>query len=320
MKRGIVLLNFGGPWTLSDVKPFLYRLFVNPRVLVGVPAPFRQLLAFMIAQLKGPSSIKSYRSIGGGSPQLKWTAIQAEGLRNLLAKDSVRIEMGMRSAEPRIETALQRLHHWGADELVLLPLFPHFSTTTTGTCFDEAKAVLEQLNWCPALSEITNWPDHPGYTTLLRRVVDEAVTRAEADRNGSGDPVHVLFSAHSLPLKIVKRGDPYPGDVERTVAAVTRDLKLPWSLAFQSRNGKLPWLQPYLEDELKRLGRAGVRRVVVVPISFVSDHIETLFELDQLYAKVAKDHGITHYYRARCFNGDPEFPRVLYSLVQEACA
>ena len=320
MKTGILLLNFGGPWTLSDVKPFLYRLFSNPAVLVGVPAPFRQMLAFMIAQIKGPSSIRSYRSIGCGSPQLKWTTIQAAGLRRLLPKASLRVEMAMRSAEPSIEEALGLLQNWGADRLVLLPLFPQFSTTTTGTCFREVKAALRRLDWSPVLQEVTNWPDHPEYATLLRRSVDEAVARAEAERNEAPEPVHILFSAHSLPLKIVKLGDPYPGDIDRTIAAVTRGLNRPWSLAFQSRNGKLPWLGPYLEDELKRLGRAGVKRVVVVPVSFVSDHIETLFELDQLYAGLAKSHGITHYYRARCFNDDPEFPRVLSSILFAAGA
>lgn len=319
-KTGILLLNFGGPWTLSDVKPFLYRLFVNKNVLVGIPAPLRQLLAFTIAQVKGPSSIKSYESIGGGSPQLKWTAIQAEGLRGLTRAGQVRIEIGMRSADPSIETALQQLQFWGADKLVLLPLFPQYSTTTSGTCFEEVRAALRRLQWSPAVSEITNWPDHPGYIELLKTSVTEAVARATSEPNDREGPVHVLFSAHSLPLKIVKRGDPYPEDVARTVAAVTNGLNQPWSLAFQSRNGKLPWLQPYLEDELKRLGREGIRRVVIVPISFVSDHIETLFELDQLYADVARDHGISQYFRARCFNDDPQFSRVLYSILSEAAA
>jgi ferrochelatase len=320
MKTGILLLNFGGPWTLSDVKPFLYRLFVNKSVLVGVPAPLRQLLAFTIAQVKGPSSIESYKSIGGGSPQLKWTATQAQGLRQLMREGQIRIEIGMRSAEPSIQTALERLKVWGADKVILLPLFPHYSTTTTGTCFDEVNESLERLRWHPLISEVTNWPDHPAYIDLLRLSMNEAIARATSERNGSGDSLHVLFSAHSLPLKIVDRGDPYPDDVERTVRALTKGLDLPWTLAFQSRNGKMTWLQPYLEDELKRLGKEGIRRVVIVPISFVSDHIETLFELDQLYAGVARDHGISHYYRARCFNGDPQFPRVLHSIISEASA
>lgn len=330
MKTGIALLNFGGPWTLGDVKPFLYRLFVNPSVLVGVPTPLRQALAFTIAQVKGPSSVESYRSIGGGSPQLRWTEAQAEGLRRLLKSNgggdsgghanggAVRVEIGMRSAEPSIETALRRLKEWGAERLVLLPLFPHFSTTTTGTCLEEAEAALQRLNWTPLKHEVRNWPDEPAYAALLRRTVDEAIARAEVERGDLTDPIHILFSAHSLPLKIVERGDPYPADIARTIEAVTKGLRHPWSLCFQSRNGKMPWLEPYLEDELKRLPREGVRRVVVAPVSFVSDHIETLFELDQLYAEEARREGITHYYRARTFNDDPEFARVLRTILKES--
>ncbi|HYH87391.1 MAG TPA: ferrochelatase [Pyrinomonadaceae bacterium] len=331
MKTGIALLNFGGPWTLGDVKPFLYRLFANPSVLVGVPSPLRQLIAFAIAQAKGPSSIESYKLIGGGSPQLAWTQEQASGLRRLLSgngsgngngkgyvRDEVRIEIGMRSAEPSIECALRKLKEWGADRLVMLPLFPQFSTTTTGTCLEEARDALRRLRWSPLMHEVRNWPDHPAYAALLRRTVDEAIEQAERDRGVSDGVIHVLFSAHSLPLKIVERGDPYPTDVRRTVKAVAEGLQHPWSLCYQSRNGKMPWLQPYTEDELSRLGREGVRRIVVVPLSFVSDHIETLYELDMLYRRQAHREGITHYYRARAFNGDPEFPAVLRSILKEA--
>jgi ferrochelatase len=320
MKRGVLLLNFGGPWTLTDVKPFLYRLFANPRVLVGIPTPFRQLLAFIIAQVKGPSSIKNYRTIGGGSPQLKWTAIQAEGLRQLFPGAEMRVELGMRSSDPSIETALEQMKFWGAEQLTLMPLFPQYSTTTTETCFDVVEESLNKLRWRPQLTTITHWPDHPEYISLLRNSIDEAIRLAESERKGSTAPVHVVFSAHSLPMKIVERGDPYADDVSRTVRAVTKGLQAPWSLAYQSRNGRLPWLQPYLEDELKRLGRAGIDAVVIVPISFVSDHIETLFELDHLYRGVAREYGIKHYSRARCFNDNPHFARVLQTIVMEALA
>ncbi len=320
MKTGILLLNFGGPWTLSDVKPFLYRLFENPRVLVGIPTPLRRVLAFLISRVKGPSSVRSYKSIGGGSPQLMWTAVQAYGLQELVKQDETRVMMAMRSAEPSIETALAQFRFWGAEKLVLLPLFPQFSTTTTATCFDVVHEVLAQSAWKPSVREIDSWPDHPDYISLLRTMVSEAVAQAEQDRTDSSQPIHVLFSAHSLPMKIVNLGDPYPLEVQRTVEAVSRGLEHPWSLAFQSRNGRLPWLQPYLEDELKRLGREGIKRVVIVPISFVSDHIETLYELDQLYAALARKHGITHYYRTRCFNDDPQFPRVLQSIVRGVTA
>jgi ferrochelatase len=325
MKTGIALINFGGPWTLGDVKPFLYRLFANPSVLVGVPTPLRQLVAYAIAQVKGPSSVESYKLIGGGSPQLAWTEEQARGLRGLLGCDrdgstfeEVRVEIGMRSAEPSIECALLKLKEWGAGRLVVLPLFPQFSTTTTGTCLEEARDALRRLGWSPLTHEVKNWPDHAGYARLLRRTVDEAVWQAEIERGDSGEVIHVLFSAHSLPLKIVERGDPYPQDVRRTVEAVAEGLGHPWSLCFQSRNGRMPWLQPYTEDALTRLGREGVRRVVVVPVSFVSDHIETLYELDMLYREHALKVGVTHYYRARAFNGDPAFPAVLRSILREA--
>jgi len=317
MRTGILLLNFGGPWTLADVKPFLYRLFANKSVLVGVPSPLRQILAFIIAQVKGPSSREGYKSIGGGSPQLKWTSIQAEGLRDLERRLDLKIEFGMRSADPSIEVGLERLRLWGAEKLILLPLFPQYSTTTTGTCFEEVATALKRLHWSPEVNQIVSWPDHPFYIELLKATLNEALVDASSDRNDDDRPVHVIFSAHSLPLKIVERGDPYPEDVQRTVQALTPDLKHPWSIAFQSRNGKLPWLQPYLEDELRRLGKEGVHKVVIVPISFVSDHIETLFELDQLYAGLAKECGITHYRRARCFNADPRFPRILHSLLSE---
>lgn len=306
MKTGVLLLNFGGPNNLAEVKPFLYRLFADPAVLVGVPTPLRQILAFFIAQVKGGSSIEAYRSIGGSSPQLKWTEAQAAGLRKLLDERAFRVEIGMLLNEPRIEKALIALKAWGAERLVLLPLFPQFSTTTTGSCFTEVKRSLKALGWSPALKWIESWPDHPGYIQLLRATLDEV----------AGDASHILFSAHSLPMKIVERGDPYPEQVRRTIEAVTRDLKRPWSLSYQSRNGKMPWLAPYTEDEIARLGREGKRSLAVVPVSFVSDHIETLYELDLLYADLARKNGIESYRRARSFNDDPAFARLLGSLVQ----
>lgn len=335
MKTGIVLLNFGGPWTLKDVKPFLYRLFSDPAILVGIPTPIRQFVAFAISQAKGGASIENYALIGGGSPQLKWTEAQAAGLRALLDPESMRLEIAMRSAEPSIPIALARLKEWGAEKVVLLPLFPQFSTTTTGTCLIAVEQALAKLRWKPELLTIRNWPDYPGYISMLKGYVAETIEKAENElkhgpagvgvvdgvesggRDVSSEPVHVLFSAHSLPLKVVKRGDPYEEDVQRTVKALTDGLKNPWTLCFQSRNGKMPWLEPYTEEVIERLGREGVKRLVVTPISFVSDHIETLWELDYFYADLARKSGITHYYRVRTFNDDPGFPQVLRALLTE---
>jgi ferrochelatase len=311
-KRGIVLFNLGGPERLADVKPFLYRLFSDPDILVGIPTPLRQTLAFLISRIKGGGSIKAYASIGGGSPQLKWTRLQAEGLARLLAASTdgaeheFKVVIGMQAWNPTILDALRELKAWGADDVILFPLFPHFSTTTTGGCLKQARAALAKLGWRPPLREIVSWADHAGYIQILRRTIDERLVEHPG--------AHVLLSAHSLPMKIIERGDRYPSEVERTVRALTDGLAAPWSLAFQSRNGPVPWLQPYTEDELARLGRSGRKEVIVAPISFVSDHIETLHELDELYMHQARGHGIETYVRTRAFNDDPEFFEVLRSV------
>jgi ferrochelatase len=309
LKQGVLLMNLGGPSGPEEVKGFLYRLFSDPDILVGIPSPFRQALAFAIAQVKGPSSIRAYEEIGGGSPQLRWTRLQAEALDRALG-GTRRVAIGMRASRPSIADGLRQLRDWGVEEVTLLPLFPQYSTTTTGSCLKEARRVLEELDWNPAVREVRHWPDHPRYVSLWRRKLEETLRAA-----GDAEPVHVLFSAHSLPLKIVERGDPYPDDVRRTIEALTAGLTRSWSLAYQSRNGRMPWLEPYVEDELDRLGRNRVRRIVVVPVSFVSDHIETLWELDRFYAERARRNGIEGYYRVPSFNDDPEFGEVLKELV-----
>ncbi len=319
--KGVLLLNLGGPSNLDEVKPFLYRLFSDPAILVGIPSPFRQGLAFLISQLKASSSRRMYRKIGGGSPQLYWTQKQAEGLEKLLCrKDSQEnfsenkflVKIGMRASSPFIEEALLELKNGGAEEVILFPLFPQFSTTTTGSCFQEVDRLMKKWKWNPVVRKITKWANHPEYISLLIKTIQESL-----DFN---EKTHVLFSAHSLPMAVVKRGDPYLEDVHSTVNAITEQLSpnFSWSLAFQSRNGKLPWLEPYIEDELMRLGKTGVKKVVVVPLSFVSDHIETLWELDQYYFKIAREHGIEKYFRTRTFNDDPEFSQVLYSVLAHA--
>ncbi len=163
------------------------------------------------------------------------------------------------------------------------------------------------MAWAPRLREVRHYPDHPAYAALLRQYLDEALTT-------SPPGTHVLFSAHSLPISVVRAGDPYPEDIQRTVRALSQGLPNTWSLAFQSRNGPLPWLKPDLEDEIQRLGCAGMRSLLVVPISFVSDHIETLWEIDQLYRKTAGQAGIRTFTRLRAFNDDPQFARVLADI------
>jgi len=313
MKTGVLVLNFGGPASLAEVRPFLYRLFADPDVLAGVWPPFRQLLALTIALVKSPSSRQMYASIGGSSPQLRWTNAQVQGLRQLLAdRDDVKVEVGMRLSAPDITSGLRALKDWGAERVVLMPLFSQFSLATTASCFNEVTRCLRRLHWQPEVLPINEWCDNADYITLLRQTVDESVEQAKRE---TGAWPHVLFSAHSLPMKIIERGDPYLKHIERTVQAVTKDFPCTWSLAYQSRNGPIEWVRPYVEDEIPRLAGTGVKNLVIVPVSFVCDHVETLFEIDQAYAQLARSAGIQSYYRSRMFNDDPEFPRVLRAVL-----
>lgn len=313
MKTGVILYNLGGPWSLKEVRPFLYRLFSDPKILVGVPTPLRQILAASIAGLKGKSSIQSYRKIGNGSPQLKWTLEQAQMTQVRLGYEKYRVVIGMRAAKPNIADALDDLRVWGADRVIGLPLFPHFSTTTTGSCVEETKRILIKKKWDVPFSYLNHWADHPLWIRFLKKVVDEEIDKA---RSLGIKDFHILFSAHSLPMKIVNNGDPYPGHVKRTIEAVTEDLKAPWSLAFQSRNGKVPWLKPYVDHEFARLAQSGIKNLIIIPVSFVSDHIETLYELDIEYAHLAHQLGIEYYSRGRVLNADPVFPELLCNLIE----
>lgn len=311
MRTGVLLINFGGPATLAEVGPFLQRLFNDRFILPGLPGWLRRVVAWTISTAKGPSSRRAYAQIGGGSPQWRWTCAQRDALAPLLAQDGMPLAVGLRLSEPSIEQGLRELRDAGVERVLLLPLYPQYSTTTTGSSFDAVEQALTVLRWQPTLVRVGRWADHPGYLALLRKTLAEAV-------QGTPAGTHVLFSAHSLPMSIVKRGDPYPEDVAATVRGAAQGLQQPWTLAFQSRNGPTRWLEPYTEDEIERLGRSGVTSLVVAPVSFVSDHIETLFELDLLYRDLARTHGIQQYTRTRSFNGDPEFTAVLLDLARTA--
>ncbi|MGE4232855.1 MAG: ferrochelatase [Bacteriovoracia bacterium] len=315
MKKGVVLLNLGGPRSLDEVKPFLYNLFSDPDILVGIASPFRQALAFFISQIKGSSSMKMYEQIGSCSPQYCWTWYQAQSLERKLNSSfdrrhlEYKVVVGMRAWKPFINDALMELYDWNADEIILLPLFPHFSNTTTGSCFKESELRLKNLKWAPRLTKIEKWPDNPRFIKLLKENLEHTLKQASL-RNA-----HILLSAHSLPMKIVERGDRYEQDVLRTVKALTKDLSWPWSLGYQSRNGKMEWLKPYTEDEIIRLAKLGIEELILFPISFVSDHIETLYELDILYSDLAKKHGIKRVLRVPSFNNSEAFTDLLTTLV-----
>lgn len=284
----ILLLNFGGPETNDDVKPFLLRLFSDPDVLKGVPRWLAWFLARLIVFLKAKESKKAYALIGGGSPQRFWTEKQAALLQTHLQERGAteRVWIGMNYAAPFIADTLKEMTTHNYERLVVLALFPQFSTTTTGSCLNNLKSALKKLNWNPELVVVEKWHDHASYVDLVRDQIAKTCEGLPLEET------HVLFSAHSLPMKIINDGDPYPKHIDETVAQTASELTHNWSLAFQSRNGPLPWLGPHIDDEIKRLAQEGIKNLVVVPVSFVSDHIETLYELDILYAELSQQVGI----------------------------
>jgi protoporphyrin/coproporphyrin ferrochelatase len=317
---GVLLFNLGGPDTLDDVEPFLVNLF-SDRDIVELPlgALFQPLFARLIARVRGPSVRRNYASIGGGSPQLRLTRAQGEALAARLSRGNGRVPVviAMRYWRPRTEEALQELADRGVRRIVTLTLYPHYSRATTGSSQRELDRVLARPEWRDRfrVSGIDRYADEPAYLEAFAARVRESLDGFAPDVR---DRVFLLFSAHGLPQRFIDEGDPYLGETEATVRGVLARLALPnrHALAFQSRTGPVKWTAPGTEEVLRELGREGVREVLVVPVSFVSDHIETLYELDQLFADEGRRAGIADYRRSPVLNTDPRFVEALAGLVE----
>lgn len=317
---GVLLFNMGGPGTLDDVEPFLVNLF-SDRDIIELPmgALLQPLVARLIARRRGPDVRRNYASIGGGSPQLALTRAQAASLQDQLASTTgqrVIVEIAMRYWQPDTEGALQRLAAAGVTRVVTLTLYPHYSRATTGSSRREFDRVLSRPEWRErfAVSHVDAYPDHPLYleamTDTVRRALD-GFPEARRDR------VTLLFSAHGLPQKFIDEGDPYVEHTQRTVQGILQRLGVrnPYVVAFQSRTGPVKWIGPGTEDVLRELGTIGVRDVLMVPVSFVCDHIETLYEVDQLFRDDARAAGIEDYRRTEALNTHPLFIAALGDLV-----
>lgn len=317
---GVLLFNLGGPDDLASVEPFLRNLF-SDREIIELPfgAWAQPLLARLIAKLRGPSVRRNYASIGGGSPQLRLTREQAAALQERLARDgrAVEVAVAMRYWQPDTETALAELERAGVRRIVTLTLYPHYSTATTGSSRRELERVLARPRWQGRfeVSGIDAWPDDPCYLDALADTVRRGLDGFPPERR---EHVVILFSAHGLPERFVERGDPYVEHTQATRLGVLERLGVPnrQLLAFQSRTGPVRWIGPGTDEVLRRLGGEGVREVLVVPISFVSDHIETLYELDQLFADEARRAGIVDYRRSEALNSHPLFIEALAGLVE----
>lgn len=319
MKVGVLLFNLGGPETLRDVKPFLYRLFSDPEIIRIKWGPLRKALAYTIATLRRKTSEGYYRQIGGGSPLRRLTEDQARALAGEFKTRGKEVEtfVGMCTWHPFLSEAVERIEGSGVDSLVILPLFPHYSVTTTGSGFSVLRKLIDERPSFKKLDVrwVCAWHDHPSY-------IDSFVQTIRKELAAFADPqkVHILFSAHSIPKSYVRNGDPYLDQTRKTVELIMDELghSNPHQLSFQSKIGPVKWLDPFTNDVITRLGKQGVDDILVVPISFVSEHIETLYELDILFKRVAEKAGVANFRRAPALNSDPVFIRALADIVESA--
>jgi ferrochelatase len=301
---GVALLNMGGPATVEEIRPFLTRLF-SDAVMLPLPAPLRQLLARLIAWRRSPKVAGRYEAIGGGSPVGPESARQAHALQQRLGRGFA-VRHVFRYSEPGPGMVLDKLYLLGVRRLVALPAYPQWSETTSGSSVAHLGRVARHLGL--ECLESPPYPAGEGFVRSLAAGIGPLLDGAD----------HLLFTAHGLPARVVRRGDPYVAQVQRTVAALERLLPAdpPRSLAFQSRLGPLAWVGPHVDDEIRRLAGAGVRRLVLAPITFVCENLETLWDLDREMAGLADRCGIEDYRRAPVPGTDPAFIGELARLVR----
>lgn len=315
---GIVLLNLGGPADLNAVEPFLLRLFADREI---IKLPFQSRLGPFIAKRRAPKVAKLYEGIGGGSPILGFHEAQGAALVERLdalspATAPHKAYVAFRYAPPFSDDALLAMQADGVKRAIVLTMYPHWSCATTGSSLNELTRALERTGLHDAFewSTIDRWPLHQGFVQAMTETVKEGL---EAFAAKDRDDVVLLFSAHSLPQSFVDRGDSYPAEVAATTEAVMERLgrSHPHVLAWQSAVGPVKWLAPSTESAIKGLAARGHRRVLVVPIAFTSDHIETLSEIDIEYAHLAREVGITEFRRAPALNVRESFCDALGDLV-----
>jgi ferrochelatase len=314
------MLNLGGPATLDDVGPFLLELFADREI---IQLPFQRWLGPFIARRRTPKVQGLYAAIGGGSPILRYTEAQGRGMVARLDRLSPetaphRFYIAFRYTRPRSDDALRMMRADGVERAVAFTQYPQFSCSTTGSSLNELWRAASRTGLRDAFewSILDRWPVHPGFIEAMTETVRDGLDQfAPADR----EKALILFSAHSLPLDVIERGDSYPQEVGASVQRVVERLGTanPYILAYQSDVGPVRWLGPSTAQVLRRLGARGQKHVLVVPIAFTSDHIETLSELDREYGEVAHEAGITHYRRAPALNDRPRFLDALAEIVRD---
>lgn len=337
------MMNLGGPETLSDVRPFLQRLFSDQEIVqMPFPQKFQEnVVGPWIAKRRSPRIEKQYAEIGGGSPIRKWTEAQARQMEKLLDQSSPataphKAYIAFRYASPLTHEALEQMKKDGVKRAVAFTQYPQWSCTTTGASLNELWRQLKkhdmenEFQW----SVIDRWNTHP---LFIESIAQKIRTSLETKFTSAADREKciIVFSAHSLPHKVIDRGDAYPQEVGATVHKVMDLLVDPAGLAtspegrtqapvrnryllsYQSQVGPVAWLGPQTVDVVGKLGKRGEKNVLVVPIAFTSDHVETLFEIDKEISHVAKESGVTNFVRSESLNDDPRFARALADIVSQ---
>ena len=311
---GVVLLNLGGPDRLEDVEPFLFNLFSDRQIIRLSPFPFLQkFIARRIARKRAPKSMEAYRQIGGGSPLRRITGAQCRALEAQLngEQDLYVVDMAMRYWHPSASETLAKFAAKGIQKIIALSLYPHYSIATSGSSLIDLKKAAAGSGFSFEIVEIASWPTDPRYISCLADTIREGVKKFK------GEQFEIVYSAHSLPVKFIEEGDPYLEHIKQTIAAVEKETERSGTLCFQSRSGPVTWLEPATPDTIRALAGRKVRNILMVPISFVSDHVETLYEIDILYRNQANELGM-RLESSPSFNTRPEFIACLEGLVVKA--
>jgi protoporphyrin/coproporphyrin ferrochelatase len=312
MKKAVILFNLGGPDKLDNVEPFLFNLFNDPAIL-NLPSIFRYPLAKLISNRRAPTAKKIYQELGGSSPILKLTEEQSKALEQKLNIDDENSEykcfIVMRCWHPRAEQVIKNVKNFNPDEIVLMPLYPQYSAATSGSSIKEWKDVCKKNNLKIKTSTICCYPTDKHFVSGHIEEITKKIKDIENFK--------LIFSAHGLPEKNIKKGDPYQWQVEQSVDRIVKSLNienLDWILSYQSRVGPLKWIGPSTEDIIVENSKIG-KHIVIVPIAFVSEHSETLVELDIEYKELADKNGCKNYTRVPALGTNENFIKAMSNLI-----
>lgn len=304
-KIGVVLLNMGGPDSLSAVEPFLYNLF-SDHDIIEIPRLIQKPVARLIAKLRAKKTRHYYEAMGGKSPQKEQTQRQAQALQELLG-ENFKVVVAMRYWHPFTQEALKELFMESISKIVLLPMYPQYSKTTTGSSFNEFERVFKSFPQVPVI-RIISYHNHPAY---IRAMVENIKEHLQ-----SWESYFFLFTAHSLPVRVIKRGDPYKDQTEETVKLIMEHFPgVSYALGYQSKIGPVKWLEPFTDALIEELIKSGVKRLALIPVSFVCEHSETLYELDIVYRGLAESLGVESFVRIPTLKDHPIFIEALKELV-----